>query len=230
MTAITREWLAVEEGDLPLTIARGEGTGAGVVIVPSAFGVGPDLEAQMKELAADARVVVAIDPFFRDDPGAAPYDDMARAMKRVQGLDRPRAYRDLRAAIEWMRRDEACSSVVVLGICLGGPFALLAAADRAVDGVVTWHGTRVEQQLERAAEMRCPMCLHFGSADPVVPRDAVEAIRAAFAARPDVRVFVHEGATHGFSHRARPQAYDRRAEQAGMDAVRELVTETAHRA
>jgi carboxymethylenebutenolidase len=226
---ITRQSIPVQGGDLPLTIARSGGAGAAVVIMPSAFGVGPDLEAQMTELAADARLVVAIDPFFREDPGSAPYEDMARAMSRVQKLDRGRAYGDLRAAIDWVHGGEGSPSVVVLGICLGGPFALLAAADGAVQGVVTWHGTRVEQQLGRAAEIRCPMRLHFGTADPVVPMDAVEAIRAAFAGRPDVRVVVHEGATHGFSHRARPQAYDERAERAGMASVRELAGEVGRR-
>jgi hypothetical protein len=34
---------------------------------------------------------------------------------------------------------------------------------------------------------------------------------------------VHDGATHGFSHRAAPQAYDGSAERAGMESVRELV-------
>ena len=96
---ISRHLLPVEQGELPLTIARSDGAGAALVIMPSAFGIGPDLEAQMEELAAGASVVVAIDPFFRNDGGLAPYDDMARVMARMQALDRPRSDRDLRAAI-----------------------------------------------------------------------------------------------------------------------------------
>src|SRR5262249_5180642 len=156
--------------NVPLTIARADGIGAAVVIMPSAFGIGPDLQAQMDELAGDASLVVAIDPFFRDDAGPAPYDHAARVMARMQAIDRYRAQRDLRAAIDWVRGQErdGCA-VVALGICFGGPYALLAAVDGAVDGVVTWHGTGMEQHLGRAAEIRCPMRLHFGSADPFVP-------------------------------------------------------------
>jgi len=222
---ITHHLLPVEQGELPLTIARSSGTGAVVVIVPSAFGVSSDLEAQMAELAEDASVVISLDPFFRDDPGPAAYDDMSRVMKRIQGLDRQRCYRDLRSAIDWVRGQASGKPVVILGICFGGPYALLAAADGAVDGVATWHGTRMENYLERAAEMRGPMRLHFGSADPVVPPAAVEAIRTAFAGRPDVHITVHEGATHGFSHRTALRAYDERAEQAGMASLRELIAE-----
>jgi carboxymethylenebutenolidase len=207
-----------------VTIARRNGVGAAVVIVPSAFGIGSDLETQMEELAADASIAIAIDPFFRDDPGPAPYDDTARVMARIQVLDRPRGYRDLRAAIDWVRGQPDGQSVVILGICFGGPYALLAAADGVVDGVVTWHGTRMENYIERAAEMRCPMRLHFGSADPFVRTEAVEAVRVAFAGRRDVRVIVHDGATHGFSHCGAARAYDEQAERAGMASLSELVT------
>jgi carboxymethylenebutenolidase len=217
----SKRLLPVEAGELPLTIASAGGIGAVVVIMPSAFGVGTDLEAQMDELALDATAVIALDPFFREDPGPVPYDEHGRVIGRIQNLDRSRGYRDLRAAIEWARTEYREQAFVLLGICFGGPYALLAAADAATDGVVTWHGTRMDQFVERAAEMRCPMRLHFGSADPLVPADAVEAVRRAFADRPDVKVLVHQGAGHGYSHRAAP-AYDAAAERAGMYAVREL--------
>ena len=219
----------MEQGALPLTYARAEGKGAAVVIMPAASGVGPDLEAQMAELATDARVVVTFDPFFRDDPGLAPYGDMKRIMGRLRAVDPARTYGDLRAVIDWARGQAPGSPVVMLGICFGGPFALQAAADGVVDAVVTWHGSRMENHLARVAEMRCPMHHHIGAVDPVVPPAALEALRAAFAGRPNVRLFVHGGATHGFSQRGAPQAYDARAEQAGMASLRELVAKAAQR-
>lgn len=219
---LTRSAVSVDDGALPLTIARAAGAGAAVVIMPSAFGVGPDLEAQMIELAHEARVVVALDPFFRDAAGLIPYDDMARVMTRVGALDRARAYRDLAATIDHVRAEAPDAPVVFLGICLGGPFGLVAAADGRVDGVVTWHGSWMERFVDRAAEVRCPMSLHFGSVDPVTPTVAIDAVRAAFASHPDVELFVHEGATHGFSQR-RAGAYQEAAERAGMAAVNRLV-------
>lgn len=223
--AVSRDLLPVEGGDLPITIARGAGLGAAVVIMPPAFGIAPDLEAQMMELADEASVAVALDPFFRDDPGLAPYDDMTRVRRRLAALDRARTYGDLRVAIDWARAEAGGRPVVVLGICFGGPFALLAAADGLASGVVTWHGTWMDQALGRASEMRCPMRLHFGDRDPFVPAEVVSAVQAAFADRPDVRIVVHEGATHGFSHRGAVKAYDERAERAGMESVRELIRE-----
>jgi carboxymethylenebutenolidase len=222
--AETHVEIPVEAGNLPLTVTRARGDGAAVVIMPSAFGVAPDLEAQMRELAETASAVVALDPFFRNDPGSIPYEDMGRVMARLQALDRAQSHRDLRAAIEWTRRELGAKRVVVLGICFGGPFALVAAADGIADAVVTWHGTRMEHHLERAAEMRCPMHFHFGAIDPFVSAEAVEVVRKTFSGREDVRIVVHDGATHGFSHRGSAHAYNQPAEEAGLESVRALVS------
>jgi len=214
--------LPVEDGALSVSVARANGTGAGIAIFPSAFGIGADLEEQMAELAADARAVAAVDPFSRGDAGFARTDEMPRVMARMQSLDRERAARDLRALIGWLRAEAGCSSVIALGICFGGPFAFRAAADGDANGVVTWHGTALGQHLERAAEMKVPMRLHFGGADPFVPPREAAAVRSAFATRPDVQIVVHDGATHGFSHRGVPEAFQPAAERAAMDAAREL--------
>lgn len=52
---------------------------------------------------------------------------------------------------------------------------------------------------------------------------AVDAIRPAFTGSRDARIVVHEGATHGFTHRD-ATAYDARAERLAINAVRELLT------
>jgi carboxymethylenebutenolidase len=148
---------------------------------------------------------------------------MPRVMARIQAVDRQRAYRDMRATLEWARAQPGVERVVALGICFGGPYALHAAADGIVDAVATWHGSRMDAALDRAAEMQCPMRLHFGEVDPFVAPAAVEKVRAALAGNRDAHIVVHPGATHGFSHRGAPEAYDETAERAGIAALRELV-------
>ena len=208
------------QGDLPLTVATGNGAGAAVVIMPSAFGVADDLRAQMEELTADARLVVSFDPFFRDDPGVVSYGDMGRIFTRLGALDRERAYADLQAALAWTR-SKAPGPLVVVGVCFGGLYAMRAAADGLVDGACTWHGTRLDAVLDRVGAVRCPLRLHFGSADPLTPPPLVEQLREALAHHGDARITVHEGATHGFTH-PDAEAYDPAAERAAVASVREL--------
>jgi carboxymethylenebutenolidase len=45
----------------------------------------------------------------------------------------------------------------------------------------------------------CPVSFHFGAEDPVVPTEAVEKIRAAYAGRGNADIVAHDGASHNFS-------------------------------
>lgn len=108
------------------------------------------------------------------------------------------------------------------GVLTAGPVVLVAAGEGALDGVITWHGSRMEGFLDRAAEITCPLRFHFGSADPITPPEAIEKIRAAFATHPDASFVVHPGLDHGYSHEGK--SHDALAAQAGVDTTRALLT------
>ncbi len=142
------------------------------------------------------------------------------AFARLEGFEMDRCLSDMRAVIEWTR--ERCNGHVAgLGICFGGPVVLVAAVEGALSAVITWHGSRMENFLDRAERISCPLRLHFGGADPVTPPEAIEKIRAAFAAHPDASFVVHPGLEHGFSHEGR--SYDPAAARAGIDDARAVL-------
>jgi len=221
--AIEHLTISVANGEQPLVVVApaGDAPVPYLLVVPSIFGIADDLLGQMTELTSEA-TVVAFDPFWRVDPGAIDYSDFEGAIERMDRLDRQACLGDWLATIEWTRRQTRCNGrVVALGICFGGPFCLLAAADSLIDGVVTWHGSFMENFLERADEMHCPMVHHVGGSDQFVSAEAVEKLRAAFASHGNVDIVVHDGADHGFSH-AGP-AFLESAERAGMASVRRLL-------
>jgi len=197
----------------------------GVFVVPSIFGPAPDLVTRLAELA-DRALVVVPDPFWRVGGGVVPYDDHDAAVGRLKGFSFRHCIDDLGRALDWTA--ERCDGRIVgLGICFGGPFVLRFAAEGRLRGAVTWHGSRLQEHLERAPEITCPLRLHFGDADPITPPEVIEAVRGAFADHPDVRVVVHPGADHGFSHDG--ASFDERACRAGLDAVAELVAGPSRR-
>jgi carboxymethylenebutenolidase len=219
--ASRREGVPVEGGNVPIDLVGPEDAGAipGLVVVPSIFGPAPDLLRQMSELGSSALAVVA-DPFWRVGGGVVPYHDHEGAIARLKGFDRERCLADIRAVIDWTRK--RCNGRVAgLGICFGGPVVLVAAGEGNLDGVIAWHGSRMESFLDRAAEITCPLRFHFGGADPVTPPEAIEQIREAFAANPDASFVVHPGLEHGFSHEGR--SYDPTAAAAGLEDVREVL-------
>jgi carboxymethylenebutenolidase len=212
---------ASEDGGVPTEVlgpADGSAS-AGLFVVPSIFGPAPDLLASLSDFA-DRALVAAPDPFWRVGGGVVPYDQHDAAIARLQGFDLRRCIADLSAVLDWTR-ERVDGPVVGLGICFGGPFVLRFASEGRLDGVVTWHGSRMQDHLDRAERIRCPLRLHFGSADPITPPDVIDRIRSAFAGHPDVEIAVHPGADHGFSHEG--HAYDEKAARAGLDAIAELL-------
>jgi len=90
--------------------------------------------------------------------------------------------------------------VGIIGYCWGGSLAWAGATKtHAFKAAVGWYGGGIAAAKELAPN--CPVQLHFGEADTGIPMDQVEAIKAA---RPEVDVFVYEGAQHGFGCEARP--------------------------
>jgi len=210
--------VAVPGGAVPVVVQGPEGAPA-LVVVPSIFGPAPDLLAQMATLS-DAALTVVLDPFWRVGGGVVPYDDHEAAIGRLRGFDRDACFDDVRAVIDWTR-ERSNGRVAGLGICFGGPVVLTAAAEGRLDGVVAWHGSRMEQYLERAGDVRCPLRFHFGSADPITPPESIDRIRGAFDGHPDAVFVVHDGLEHGFSHAGR--SWNARAAQAGLDDTRALL-------
>lgn len=228
MRAVASHTMSTAQGDLPVvaTDAPQHGPDARsalpwVVIVPSFFGVAGDLRVQMAELGDHARVL-AVDPFHRVGAGPLPYSDFAGALARLQRTDLGGFEAELQALLALLGTQ---APVIAVGICFGAPFVVRAAAAGLLAGVVTWHGSRLEGQLDalRAmAERGVPARFHFGDADTFVPLTTVDAVRAALGPRASESVVLHSGADHGFSHRSGPK-YQAVAERAGMNAVLDLI-------
>ncbi len=191
----------------------------GLLVIPSVYGPAPDLIERLSPYAESALIAFP-DPFWRVGGGVVPYGERDTVVGRMSSFDVGACTEDLRAVLTWLRA--RCNGRVAgLGICFGGPFVLRFAGEGLLDGVVTWHGSRMEGFLKRAADTSCPLRLHFGADDPVTPPQAIEAIRSAFSRHPDLEIVVHAGAVHGFSHDG--PAYDEKACRAGLDAVAEVL-------
>ena len=218
-----RETISIEgpDGSIPTVVLRPDGRDdvPALVVVPSVFGPAADLLERLAPVAEDAIVAVP-DPFWRTGEGAVPYDDMDTAIGRLGEFDRAGCGREMAAVAEWARR-QGNGRVVALGICFGGPYVLRLAAKGVVDGIVTWHGSRMEQSLDVVPDIACPVRHHLGGADPVTPPEVIETLRSAFATHDDAEIHVHEGSTHGFSHDG--EAWDETAFRAGLASVVELL-------
>jgi carboxymethylenebutenolidase len=169
---------------------------AALVVVQEIFGVNRHIRNVTDGFAAEGYVSLAPALFDRVEPnfetGYTQADiDRGRAVRQKLGWDT--MVMDLRAAVTELSKTGL--KVGVVGYCMGGTMAWLAAA--RVDGVAAAVGYYGGGIAEAASEQpKCPVMLHFGETDASISPEHWAKIRAA---HPKLPVHVYPGAGHGFS-------------------------------
>ncbi len=203
---------AADGHELDAYVAAPQGTPkAAVVVVQEVFGVNHHIRAVADRLAGEGYLAVAPALFDRYDRGfEAGYDEAgtARAMAFVPKLNMDWAAADTLAAVVYAR-DEYKTEVGLVGFCLGGSVAWMAAARMPVSAAVGYYGGFIAKSKD--AQLKAPVMLHFGADDAHIPMSDVEAIRAA---HPEVPVYVYQGAGHGFNCDERASYNEPAAKQA----------------
>jgi carboxymethylenebutenolidase len=195
---------------VPVFHARPDGMPvAGVVLHPDIMGVRPLFETMAVRLASHGLAVAVVEPFARRAEAERAASEVGTRMGWVADLDDDEQIDDLSAAADLLVVEDDVTRVGVLGFCMGGMYALEAAAtdrfDRAVAfyGMIrlpaAWKADGRRDPLDTAAAV-CPTLAIFGSIDTMTPPDDIAALRAAWAGRDDCEIVIVEGADHGFVH------------------------------
>lgn len=202
--------LDVEGTKVEAIHARPEGGAlGGVVVVPDVHGLRPLFEDICRRLATHGLATCALEPFARTDPAERARLDPAGRMDLVASFSDDTVLGDLAEAADHLAATDDVGSVAVLGFCMGGYYALKAAATGRFERAVifygmlrtpaVWEGSGHSSPLLTAGEA-CPTLGIFGDADPWVPQADVDALRQAWSGQPDHKVVVYRGADHGFVH------------------------------
>lgn len=170
--------------------AMGERKG-GLVLIQEIFGVTEDIKRVCAEFAAEGYEVIAPSLFDRVEPRVQiPHDQ--------EGIDKGRDYTsrksldelvgDVQGAIDWLS-----PPVFLTGFCYGGFVAWIGACRCAgLNAAAGYYGRLILEHQEE--QPRCPIMLHWGRNDPLIPLDQVEAFADT---RPDIDNYLYD-AGHGF--------------------------------
>ncbi|MCZ6741995.1 MAG: dienelactone hydrolase family protein [Alphaproteobacteria bacterium] len=213
-------------GTMPAEIASPAlGSGKAIIMVAPIFGIEDGTRDIMDDYAAKGSVVVTPDMFWRTSPGTLGRDDIgrAKAVERSEKFDVEQGVRDLGDAVAFVKAmPQSNGKVAVFGYCFGGRFAYLAATRLGVDAAVSFHGVAIGQHLDEADNLACPLAIHVGDQDPVVPMDEIAATKAAIGAKPGVEIRVYPGVAHGFTGKGRAN-YDAFADGESNRAAAALI-------
>ncbi|MGO1054442.1 dienelactone hydrolase family protein [Crossiella sp. CA198] len=205
------ETVTVSDGTFDLSVWLPEATTPrpGILLVQEIFGVGDYISAVAADLAALGYVVAAPDLFWRQHRNwAADHGEegLKASMELVGKHDFPGGITDSLAALEVLRGLPEVSGrpVGALGFCFGGTVTFFLAAQGDPDAVVSFYGSGVPDNAGLLADISAPILIHFGGADPYIPRAEVAKVEAAAQGRANVELHVQEQAGHAFHNRKAP--------------------------
>lgn len=180
------------------------GKGPGIVLCQEIFGVNATMRAVADYYAEEGYTVLVPDLFWRIAPGIELGDrgeDFQRALGLYQRFDEALGVKDVGAALDALRaRPECVGQTGVLGFCLGGKLAYLAAC--RLDGVacaVAYYGVGIERALGEAANIQGRLVLHVAERDGFCPPEAQAQIRAALGGKDGIELYVYPGVDHAFA-------------------------------
>jgi len=221
----------------------GAGPWPAVIVYMDAFGIRESLGEMAQRLALHGYVVALPNLYYRTGP-FAPFDRQAvlsegperdRFKSMIQSIDASLVMRDTRAVIEMLDRQDAVrpGPLGVVGYCMGGGYALTAAAtfpDR-VAAAASFHGgslatEKADSPHTLAPRMRARVYVGAAEIDPSFPKEQQERLaRALSAAGVTYTLEVYEGAKHGFAVTGH-LVYDRDASERHWTRLIGLFAET----
>lgn len=207
MTGTRRIATLEGDGGFPVYLAEPEGkASAAVIVIPEIFGVNSGIRGKCDSWAAKGYLAVAPDIFWRFAEGEELDPDIPeqfqRALENMGKFKADESIRDIEALIHHLKRELGCHRVGLVGFCLGGFIAYLAATRTDVDASVGYYGVSIDQHLGEGHAIANPLMLHIAGADHFVTADAQAKIHATFDAHPKVTLHDYPGLDHGFATEA----------------------------
>ncbi len=191
----------------------GKRVGPGVVLVQEIFGVNASMRQIADDLCESEDLFVLVpDLFWRHEPGIQLDDhdekDLEKAFSLYNSFDTALGVEDIQATITALRGIGGCTGRVgVMGYCLGGLLAFLAAARTDTDASVSYYGVSIENHLHEAIKIATPTLLHLAGQDEFVPETARRKILADLGHYDMTTCHVYPDSGHAFA-RPNGENYD----------------------
>jgi carboxymethylenebutenolidase len=113
-------------------------------------------------------------------------------------LDKNASVTDVQATLAWAR-SQGVSKAGVMGYCMGGYIAFLAACRTDSDATVAYHGGGIHTALAEAGGIKKPLMLHNPMKDGFIPVEALNTIRETLKSNPLVTVHQYVEQDHAFT-------------------------------
>src|SRR3979490_3180890 len=144
-----------------------------IVLASAVHGVNEDLRAIADEFASHGYIAAAPDLFWRTIPGPLPRDDdrtKERSQPRLEKIKTGEA--DLADTLPEVRKlPRSNGRAAVMGLCYGGPYAILGPKRLGFDAGISCHGSQMLDYIGELDGLEFPVCIIWGDVDHQAPAE-----------------------------------------------------------
>lgn len=212
-----------------------KGKRPGVVVVHEWMGLNDYAKDRARQLAGLGYVAFAAD-IYGKGIRAKDANEAGRLAGKFKG-DLPLLRSRARAAFDTLAKNPRVdvAKIFAMGYCFGGTTALeLARGGAPLAGVVSFHGGLATKNPADAKNVKGPVLVLHGAADPYVPPAEVAAFQKEMDdAKVDWQMVFYAGAVHAFTNPAagndpsKGAAYDAKADRRSWEAMKAFFAELA---
>lgn len=193
--------------------APSSGEGPGILVIQEIFGINEFVREICDYHAAKGRFALALDLFWRIEPGVDITDKSEehwqKAFSLMQAFNVDTGAEDIQSGITYLRGLAGCTGKIgAVGYCLGGQLAYLSATRTDCDASVGYYGVYIQDLLDEAAKITKPLMLHIAEKDQFVPPEAQAKIIDGLKDNPHVTLHSYPEMEHAFA-RTGGQHYDK---------------------
>jgi carboxymethylenebutenolidase len=213
-------------GDIPAyyAVKKGSGKRPVVIVIPEVFGLHEYQKDICRRLARAGYFGVSLDPFFRIGD-LSKVSDIKQVIASANKLTDEQSFADLDALVGWAEKQKRANTAKlgITGMCRGGRTVwMYTAHQKKIKAAVAWYGSLMpvppamsQGPLDVTDKIHAPVLGLYGGADPGIPLDHVERLRAGLHAFGNDRkclIHVYPDTPHAFHADYRPSYRKAQAE------------------
>lgn len=193
-----------------LVVAETDDPTPAVVLASAVHGVDADIRAIADEFAAHGFIAAAPDLFWRSIPGPLSRHDDRAAQRSQPRLEKIKVgERDMAGTLAYLGTlPKFNGRAVAMGLCYGGPYAILGPKRLGYAAGISCHGTQMLSYIQELDGVGEPVCIIWGDHDHRAPVEVLDAYRAIPLRMKNVEVHIFPGVRHGYMMRGSPKAFD----------------------
>jgi carboxymethylenebutenolidase len=189
-----------------------------IVIASAVHGVDADVRAIAEEFGSQGYIAAAPDLFWRSVPGPLARDDertKQRSQPRLEKIKTGEA--DLADTLAELRKlPQSNGRTAVMGLCYGGPYAILGPKRLGYDAGISCHGSQMLDYIRELEGLDRPVCIIWGDEDHQAPAEVLDAYRGAAGRSKNLDLHIFPGVLHGYMMPEAGKAFDRKTREFSM--------------